>query len=450
VDCNEAIRINSKDGFAYNNRGDSYNKKGQIDDALRDFNEAVRLGVRHAVVYDNRGLIHFRKQNYDAAIADFNEAITLDATDPYPRRNRADAYRLKRDFDRAIADADEAIRLAPAFAAAYTSRALAFEQKGDRERARADFNAALARPETGFLSGKWAHDTARQRLASLSGSGTPAPPVTSNPVVTPRPADTQTSTVSPQTPRQDTPRAAEQGRRFALVIGNDSYENLPKLQKAVNDARTLEAALRTLGFDVIRVENANRRTMNQRIFDFTSKIGRGDTAFFFFAGHGVEIKGANYLLPTDTPPAREGQETLVVDESVAADGIVLRLQERGARVSLLVFDACRDNPFAKSGTRGIGGSRGLGLMAAPEGVFLLYSAGYGQTALDRLSDQDPHPNSVFTRAFVRNLGQQGKTIQDMAKATQSEVRRLALTINHQQMPAIYDQIDGVLVLSPSR
>jgi tetratricopeptide (TPR) repeat protein len=447
ADCNEAIRLNPKDGFAYNNRGDSYNKRGQLDDALRDFEEAIRLGVQHAIVYDNRGLIYSRKRDYDRAIADFSEAIRLDPADPYPRRNRADAHRLKRDVDLAIADDNEAIRLLPGFAAAYTGRGLSFEQKGDRERARADFNAALALPAERYLSGRWAHDTARQRLAALASDSAQTAPVAAPAQVTPPPSGPQTAAVTPQTPPQAA-QPADQGSRIALVIGNDAYENLPKLHKAVNDARTLEAALRALNFEVIRVENASRRTMNQRIFDFTARIRRGDTAFFFFAGHGVEVKGANYLLPTDTPPAREGQESLIVDESIAADSIVLRLQERGARVSLLVFDACRDNPFAKAGTRGVGGSRGLGLMAAPEGVFLLYSAGYGQAALDRLSDNDPHPNSVFTRTFAQLLRQQGKTIQDIAKATQSEVRRLALSINHQQMPAIYDQIDGTLMLAP--
>ena len=239
-------------------------------------------------------------------------------------------------------------------------------------------------------------------------------------------------------------------RRVALVIGNDRYDNLDPLQKAVNDARAVGDTLARLGFEVIRIENAPRRAMNQKLVEFTGKIGRGDTAFFFYAGHGVEVKGINYLLPVDTPQARDGEEGLVTGEGIPADSIIERMQERGAKVSLLVLDACRDNPFKKPGTRGIGGTRGLGLMTAPEGVFVLYSAVLGQTALDRLSDKDSNPNSVFTRTFVSQLAKPGVSLQQVAKDTQLEVRRLAGSINHPQMPAYYDQILGQFTLAPAR
>ncbi len=239
-------------------------------------------------------------------------------------------------------------------------------------------------------------------------------------------------------------------RKIALVVGNDRYESLPVLQKAANDARAIGDKLVTLGFEVIRIENASRRRMNQKLVEFAGKVGRGDTAFFFFAGHGVEIRGINYLLPTDTPAARDNEEALIAAEGIPAAGIVDQLQERGAKVTMLVLDACRDNPFKKPGTRGIGGTRGLGQMTAPEGVFVLYSAGVGQTALDRLSDKDANPNSVFTRTLVRMLGQPGLTVQTMAKQTQAEVHRLARTVRHTQMPAYYDQILGVYALVPGR
>src|SRR3974390_750941 len=99
-------------------------------------------------------------------------------------------------------------------------------------------------------------------------------------------------------------------KRVALVIGNDRYDGLPALQKAVNDARAVGDRFARLRYEGIRVENAPRRAMNEKISELTAKIGRGDTAAFFFAGHGVEIKGLNYLLPTDTPRGHEGQEDL--------------------------------------------------------------------------------------------------------------------------------------------
>jgi uncharacterized caspase-like protein len=234
------------------------------------------------------------------------------------------------------------------------------------------------------------------------------------------------------------------------VIGNDAYDNLERLQKAVNDARAISDALGRLGFEVIKVENASRRVMSQKISEFTGKVGRGDTAFIYYSGHGIEIRGVNYLLATDTPAAHEGDEGLISDEGIPADIMIERLQDRGARITMLVLDACRENPFKTAGSRGLGGTRGLGQMTAPEGVFVLYSAGVGQTALDRLSDSDPDPNSVFTRTLVRLIGQPGISVQEMAKTAQAEVRRLAGTVNHPQMPAYYDQILGQFSLAPAR
>jgi uncharacterized caspase-like protein len=146
-------------------------------------------------------------------------------------------------------------------------------------------------------------------------------------------------------------------KRVALVIGNNDYRNVPKLQKAVNDARTMGDTLRQLGFSVMVAENQNRQQFSETLLAFDKAIEPGDTAFFFYAGHGFEIAGQNFLLPTDVPAATEGQEDLVRDASVLADRIVERLQNKRARTSILVFDACRNNPFERSGTRAVGSHR---------------------------------------------------------------------------------------------
>src|SRR5262249_41854793 len=155
------------------------------------------------------------------------------------------------------------------------------------------------------------------------------------------------------------------------------------------------------------------------------------------------IRNANYLLPTDTPAGHEGQEDLIAREAVSASSIIETLQERGARATVMILDACRDNPFKTANSRGVGGSRGLGRIDPQEGVFVLYSAGIGQTALDRLNDKDADPNSVFTRTLIRLMEKPGLSVQELAKTTQSEVRKLAATVSHFQMPAYYDQIDGI-------
>ena len=139
-------------------------------------------------------------------------------------------------------------------------------------------------------------------------------------------------------------------KRVALVIGNNDYKNVPKLQKAVNDARTMGDTLKQLGFTVMVAENQTRQAFSQSLLAFDKAVDKGDTAFFFYAGHGFEIAGQNFLLPTDVPAATEGQEELVRDASILADRIIERLQNKGARTAILVFDACRNNPFERSGT----------------------------------------------------------------------------------------------------
>ena len=236
-------------------------------------------------------------------------------------------------------------------------------------------------------------------------------------------------------------------KRVALVIGNNDYKNVSKLQKAVNDARTMGDTLRQLGFNVMVAENQNRQQFSQTLLAFDNALEPEDTAFFFYAGHGFEIGGQNYLLPTDVPAATEGQEELVRDASVLADRIVERLQNKRVRTSILVFDACRNNPFERSGTRAVAGEGGLAPMTQmPEGVFLIFSAGYKQTALDRLSNDDSNPNSVFTRTFAKELMQPGESLVQVTQNTRHLVNELAESIGHKQFPAYSDQmVDNVFL-----
>ena len=183
--------------------------------------------------------------------------------------------------------------------------------------------------------------------------------------------------------------------RLALVVGNDAYAEVTGLAKAVNDARAVAKALTAIGFQVDTAENANRNQMSRKLVEFESKVQLGDTVVFFFAGHGFEIRGDNYLLPVDVPAAEPGEESLVKDASFAAADVIDRIEAKGPATVIAIFDACRDNPFARPGTRALGGTtRGLARMAPPDGVFILFSAGAGQEALDNLGDADPDGNSV--------------------------------------------------------
>ena len=236
-------------------------------------------------------------------------------------------------------------------------------------------------------------------------------------------------------------------KRVALVIGNNDYKNVPKLQKAVNDARTMGDTLKQLGFTVMLAENQTRLAFSESLLAFDKALEPGDTAFFFYAGHGFEIAGQNFLLPTDVPAAGEGQEELVRDASVLADRIVERLQNKNVRSAILVFDACRNNPFERSGTRALAGGGGLAPMTQlPEGVFSVFSAGPRQTALDRLSNNDDNPNSVFTRTFSKELLRPGENMVQVAQHTRRLVSEMAETVNHKQIPVYFDQmVDDVFL-----
>ena len=241
---------------------------------------------------------------------------------------------------------------------------------------------------------------------------------------------------------------ADAAKRIALVIGNNAYENVPQLQKAVNDADAISKELAKLGFEVVTAQDVGRRAMSRALVELEGKVGAGDTALVYFAGHGFAVDGTNYLLPVDVPAANPGEEGLFKDASFAASGLSDRLQEKGAGTVILILDACRDNPFALKGKRSIGQTRGLARMDPAEGMFVLFSAGQGQSALDRLSDTDANPNSVFTRTLLAEMEVPGLSMVQIAKKTQAKVRELAAKVDHVQVPAYYDQIVGDLYLSP--
>ena len=233
-------------------------------------------------------------------------------------------------------------------------------------------------------------------------------------------------------------------KRIALVIGNDNYENLQpsqQLRKARNDATAVGNALEAVGFKVIRALDASRRRFNLKLHELARQIEPGDTAAIFYAGHGVRINGANYLLPSDIPFISNGQEDLLISEAINTERIIDQIRQKGAKVTLLILDSCRNNPFLDKNGRSIGGARGLAIMEPPESTFVLYSAGANQIALDRLSNFDENPNSVFTRVLLPYLSKAELEISDLAKQVRREVRSLALNARgHSQTPAVYNDL----------
>ncbi|MEY3638162.1 MAG: hypothetical protein RIR68_1295 [Pseudomonadota bacterium] len=225
--------------------------------------------------------------------------------------------------------------------------------------------------------------------------------------------------------------------RRALVIGNDSYQSVPKLLNAREDAQAMARSLSDMGFQVQLELDLRERSMRAALRQFKSRVEGGDEVIIFFAGHGVQLAGSNYLLPVDITGENEEQ---IRDESIQLQRILDDMTEKRAKFTLAMLDACRDNPFKGSG-RAIGG-RGLAPTSAATGQMVIFSAGTGQQALDKLGPNDPEKNGLFTRVFLKEMQKPGISVDRILRNVRTEVVNLAKTVGHDQVPAIYDQVVG--------
>lgn len=230
------------------------------------------------------------------------------------------------------------------------------------------------------------------------------------------------------------PASAE---RRALVIGNDRYQHITELKNARADAKAIAKALEETGFKVTLLLDQKHGAMKKALRGFKNELAGGDEAVFFYAGHGAQIGGTNYLLPVDLAGEDEEQ---VKDEAIPLQRILDDLQDQKVRFSLALIDACRDNPFKGAG-RSVG-TRGLAPTSAADGQMIIFSAGTGQQALDRVGDKDRSPNGLFTRVFLKEMKTPGVPVHETLRKVRAEVVRIAKSVNHQQTPAIYDQAVG--------
>ena len=225
--------------------------------------------------------------------------------------------------------------------------------------------------------------------------------------------------------------------RKALVIGNDLYTDVSKLNNAAADANAMAIALEQVGYKVFKHLNLDEKKFKQAIRDFRTNVQGGDEVLVFYAGHGVQLGSANYLLPIDIKGEGEDQ---VKDEAILLQKILDELEDKKTKFALAVIDACRDNPFKTKG-RALGG-RGLAPTSAATGQMVMFSAGSGQQALDRLGDKDPEKNGLFTRIFVKEMMKPGVSVDRVLRNVRTEVVRLAKSVGHEQTPALYDQAIG--------
>jgi hypothetical protein len=201
-------------------------------------------------------------------------------------------------------------------------------------------------------------------------------------------------------------------RRIALVIGNGAYEIAP-LKNPVNDARDMRQALSELGFEVIYRENLNQNDMKRTIREFGAKIRGGGVGLFYYAGHGVAVKGTNYLVPID---AKVESEEEVEYEGVDAGFVLSQMDSAGNRLNIVILDACRNNPFARSFRSA---SRGLAVMDAPSGTVIAYSTAPGSVASDGNAR-----NGLYTQELLRFMRTPNLSIEKVFKQVRISVRNL--------------------------
>jgi formylglycine-generating enzyme required for sulfatase activity len=230
------------------------------------------------------------------------------------------------------------------------------------------------------------------------------------------------------------PAQADPERRVALIIGNDAYRNLPKLSNAANDARAMERELKAAGFETTVKLDAGRREMNNAINDFAGKLSTGAVGLFYYAGHGIQAKDRNYLVPVDAQVETEADLEV---EAIEGGKVMRSMEEARNRLNIVILDACRDNPLPK----GRSASRGLAVMPAPTGTFVAYATGPGQIA----QDGDKGANGVFTGELVKALRQPGLSIEQVFKTAAGGVRERT---GGKQVPWIQASIQGDFFFRP--
>jgi len=199
-------------------------------------------------------------------------------------------------------------------------------------------------------------------------------------------------------------------QRVALVIGNAAYKSAP-LRNPLNDARAMQTSLRELGFSVIAVENGSRKAMQQGLRQFRDKLAEDAVGLFYYSGHGMQVKGINFLIPVDAEIRSEAE---VEEEAVNLNGLLARLDEARNRLNIVILDACRDNPFERSFRSG---TRGLGQVDAPAGTLIAYATAPGRTAADGTGS-----NGLYTSALLKAMREPGLQVEEVFKRVRAEVQ----------------------------
>jgi tetratricopeptide (TPR) repeat protein len=416
-DTDAVVRLAPNSGAGFYVRALIYGDKNDYDRKLAELNQAISVSPNVATYYIERGIVLERKGLFDNARADFEEAIRLDPANPVGFKDRGLARRRKGDLQGALADYDQAIKLDPQYNAGYTERGRLYEAMNNPVAARASYESAASLPPK-YETGKAAIDAARARLAALNGTAGVTPPP-SPPPVRPEPTPPPTPVVTPPSPAIVPPPPPIPGpqivasRKLALVLGNSAYRRQP-LRNPNNDARAMAKTLRQIGFEVIDGYDLDYAGMRRVISDFAVKASTTQLALVFYAGHGLGIAGHNYLVPID---AKMESTVAASFELFDLDQIIASVDDP-ARTTVVILDACRNNPFATQATaRAV--TRGGGLVgydSVSAGMLIAFATRPGQVAKDGVGDHSP-----FTAALLKYITTPNLEILDMLRRVRRDV-----------------------------
>jgi hypothetical protein len=207
-------------------------------------------------------------------------------------------------------------------------------------------------------------------------------------------------------------QGVSQEKKLALIVGNAAYVDGAALKNPIQDARAIDQALQLLGFETIIKENLSLSQLKRAIDDFGMRLHGYDVGLFYYAGHGIQLKGRNYLVPVDADLKIAQQ---IEYDCVAAERVLAFMESAKAKVNLMILDACRNNPFERSWTRSTDGG-GLAFMNAPSGSLIAYATSPGSVASDGEGD-----HGLYTSALLKHIHTPNITVEQFFKRVRIEV-----------------------------
>jgi tetratricopeptide (TPR) repeat protein len=436
ADYNLVLQARPQAALARNFRGTLYFRKGALQSALDDFNGALKVAPNLYIAHVNRGRVLTINKDYDGALSDFAEAERIDPGALQARSSRCLAYTDMGKFDSAIADCNSVIEKMPKNQFVLVSRAEAYLAKGDLDTALKEFNFVLGlnpnnvRAHTGRGQVFERKHNLEQARADYRSAGFALTPYDIYEVAQAREkARERLAALTPQAPA-----GATTTRRVALVIGNGAYQNVHPLANPPRDARLVADALRAVGFQEVTLANDLTR---DKFFDtlhaFALAAEKADWAVVYYAGHGLEIGGVNYMVPVDAKLAVDKDaetEAVALEQVIAAVGAARKLH-------LVMLDACRDNPFAPAMQRTIAlklVDKGLSNIEPGAGFMVVYAAKHGETAQDGKGIDSP-----FAIAVARDVKEPHIEVRKLFDIVRDDVWN---STKHEQQPFIYGSPPG--------